>query len=273
LSRIASLLSLLGSGYILWDVLSNPKNRVTVYHQLLAAMAFFDFINAVAWVFARMPIPQEVSFYVAGSMGTKQTCKTQAFFIQLGYTSVLYNVSLSLYYVLVIVMGWRESDLRKMRGMMHGCPLVVGVGLAFAGIPFYHWYVYGCHLLPPPFGELWTVMVFSVIPLGFSVLSITVSMFIVYLTVRRNARASRKWSFGVGKNSLESKVFWQALLYTLSFYITWPIFFSVYIAATDYTQGYDVGRYALLAVVSFVAPLQGFTNFLVYACPRLSSAC
>jgi len=113
------------------------------------------------------------------------------------------------------------------------------------------------------------VLIFAVIPLGFSVLSITVSMLVVYVTVRTNARKSRKWSFGVGKNSLESKVFWQALLYTLSFYITWPILFSVYIASTDYTRGYDVGRYTLPVLVSFVAPLQGFTNFLVYARPRL----
>jgi len=112
-----------------------------------------------------------------------------------------------------------------------------------------------------------------VIPLGFSVFSITVSMLVVYLSVRRNARASRKWSFGVGKTTLEAKVFWQALFYTLSFYITWPIFFSVYIASTDYKTGYDKGRYALPAIVSFVAPLQGFTNFLVYIRPRLSGCC
>jgi len=98
-------------------------------------------------------------------------------------------------------------------------------------------------------------------------------MLVVYLTVRRNARASRKWSFGVGKTTLEAKVFWQALFYTLSFYITWPIFFSVYIASTDYKMGYDKGRYALPAIVSFVAPLQGFTNFLVYIRPRLSGSC
>jgi len=189
----------------------------------------------------------------------------------LGFTSVLYNVSLAAYYVLVILFSWREADLRKVRHFLHGGPLIVGCGLAFAGIPFYDWYVYGCHLRPPPFGQLWTVIVFAVLPLGFSVLAITFSMAAVYCMVRRNARKSRRWSFGFGNESLETKVFWQAILYTLSFYITWPILFSVYIAATDYTEGYDKGNYTLPAIVSFVAPLQGFSNFLVYARPCLTT--
>ncbi len=265
LSRIASVLSFLGACFILWDGLSHARNRSNIYHQLLNAMAVFDIVTAVAWFFARLPVPKEASFYVEGAMGIERTCTVQAFFVQLGFTSVLYNVSLALYYVLVIAFSWRERDLKKKRLLLHGCPLIVGLGLAFGGIPFYDWYVYGCHLLPPPFGNQWKVLVFAVIQLGFSVFCITVAMLFVYWTVRKNSRGSRRWGFGVGRQSMESRVFWQALLYTLSFYITWPIFFSVYIAPTDYTRGYDVERYALLAIVSFVAPLQGFTNFLVYA--------
>jgi len=41
---------------------------------------------------------------------------------------------------------------------------------------------------------------------------------------------------------------------------------------TDYKMGYNKGRYALPALVSFVAPLQGFTNFLVYIRPRISGS-
>jgi len=113
LSRTAAILSLLGSSFILYDVLSDPKNRDTVYHQILGAMACFDIVTAATWIFARMPIPKEVSFYVPGAMGTKETCIAQAFFVQPGFTSVLYNVSLSIYYVLVIVRAWHESDIRK----------------------------------------------------------------------------------------------------------------------------------------------------------------
>ena len=58
-------------------------------------------------------------------------------------------------------------------------------------------------------------------------------------------------------------VFWQCLFYALAFYITWPILFSVYLASVDLN-----GPLGLTLTVAFVAPLQGFNNFLVYIRPR-----
>jgi len=49
-------------------------------------------------------------------------------------------------------------------------------------------------------------------------------------------------------------------------------YFSVYIALADYRMGYDLGQYALPALVSIVAPIQGFANFLVYIHPCLSGS-
>jgi len=86
--------------------------------------------------------------------------------------------------------------------------LLIGFGLAFAGIPYYDYYVYGCHFKPYPYGPLWIVLVFAVIPISFSVLSITISMLFVYLAVRRTSRSSRRWRLGVGNDSMEAKVFW-----------------------------------------------------------------
>jgi len=80
---------------------------------------------------------------------------------------------------------------------------------------------------------------------------------------------------GHQKNLFGSQSFLaSAIFYTLSFYITWPIFFSVYIFHRQINKiGYDKGQFALPAIVSFVAPLQGFTNFLVYIHPCLSGSC
>jgi len=60
-----------------------------------------------------MPIPKEALLNISGAIGMQQTCKAQAFFVQLGFTSVMYNVSLPFNYMLVIAMGSCESDLWK----------------------------------------------------------------------------------------------------------------------------------------------------------------
>jgi hypothetical protein len=266
-SRSSAILSFCGATFILYDVLTDRRSRTTVYHQLLIGMAIFDIITALAWVFATTPIDGDalVSMHVEGAIGNEATCKAQAFFIQLGFTSVFYNVSLAAYYVLVIAYDWKEFQLKKIRLYMHLIPVAVGLGLSFGAITSYHWIEYGCHLEPLPEGEIWLILVFVILPLGLSILSITGSMVVVYNSVRKRSQASRKWSFGVSKASkLEQAVFWQCSLYALAFYISWPILFSVYLASIDVH-----GPLYLTLAVAFLAPIQGFTNCLVYIRPKL----
>ena len=228
-------------------------------------MAVFDVFTALAWAFATAPIPEE-KFWIYGASGSEASCTTQAFFVQLGFTSVFYNVSLALYYVLVIVHDWREYTLVKIRPYLHGGPLFIGIVLAFAGFPFYDWFEYGCHLLPPPDGDMWTVVVFAVGPLGVAIISIITCMLTVYCKVRRQARTSRKWSMGVGtSNTLETQVFYQSFWYIMSFLVSWPILFAMYLASVDVG-----GPYGVTITIAFVAPLQGFSNFLVYIRPKVN---
>ncbi|CAB9527065.1 expressed unknown protein [Seminavis robusta] len=265
LSRVSAMLSFGGATYIIVDVLKDPAKRGLVYHQLLVSMALFDIVTAFAWVFATLPIDEEEAGHVEGASGNPATCKAQAFFVQLGFTSVFMNVSLSIYYLLVIVFDWREFQLQKVRIYMHAIPILVGLGLALGGIPIYSWFEYACHLLPPPDGELWVSLVFVVLPLGISIIAITLNMLFVYVKVRQQSASSRKWSLGIGQaGRIERAVFWQCLFYMLAFYVTWPILFSVYLASVDVH-----GPLRLTLTVAFVAPLQGFNNWLVYIRPKL----
>jgi hypothetical protein len=263
-SRASVILSFFGASYILYDILSDPKVRKNVYHQLLIGMAILDVITAIAWVFSTAPIDANEGHYVEGAIGTRAIGTAQAFFIQLGFTSVFYDVSLGLYYALVVAYGWKAFQLQKIRLYLHLFQLLLGLGLALCAIPSYHWFDYGCHILPSS-DELWTVLVSVVLPLGASIGAITLSMFLVYGKVRSQAAKSRKWSLGVGKASkLEQAVFWQCFYYVLAFYISWPILFAVYLFSIDVT-----GPFGLALTVAFVAPLQGFNNFLVYIRPKL----
>ena len=115
---------------------------------------------------------------------------------------------------------------------------------------------------------MWSVLVFAVIPLSGAILAITSAMMLVYHKVRQNALKSSKWKFGVGGASkLEQAVFWQCVFYTLAFYVTWPILFGVYLASVDVN-----GPLGLSITVAFLAPLQGFTNCMVYVRPKIFNA-
>lgn len=270
-SRASALLSFLGASFVLCDILRNPKARNTVYHQILIGMAVFDFVTAIAWGFATAPIDAEEG--VEGAMGTEETCVAQAFFIQLGFTSVFYNVSLAFYYVLVISYSWREFQLQKVRIYLHAIPLTIGFGLAFGGITSYGYLEYGCHLTPHEDAEdpVWQVMVFVVLPLGLSILAITGSMVCVYWSVRQQTLKAQKWNLGGNQaGRMEKAVFWQCVSYVLAFYITWPLMFSVYLFSIDSNDG--LASFPLAMTVAFAAPLQGFSNSVVYLRTKLRNA-
>ena len=270
LPRIPACLSMLGASYMIRDVV---KSKRTVYHGLMFAMAVFDFCTAAAWLFTTAPSPTEDDYldFVYGKMGNETTCKVQAFFIQLGVTSVFYNAALCTYYWLVIVKGWTERRLQKRRILLllHGPPLLVGFALAFGGLPVYTASEYACHLwyITPSDGKLRRVRVYLlfIAPVAASILYITIVLGLVYWKVSRQSRQSRRWIFGAsGTAALQRRVFRQCIAYALAFYITWPL------GALNYAFSFDmiVDRYGYTLFVSCLKPLQGFTNFLVYVRPR-----
>ena len=76
-------------------------------------------------------------FYVDGAKGNTATCKAQGFFVQMGTIAAFVNVSLSIYYFCVIALGWGEVKILGYRKWFVGCPIAVGLMLAFIGIWFY----------------------------------------------------------------------------------------------------------------------------------------
>lgn len=73
--RVSGLLSLIGSTYILWDILRKPKKRRSIYHQLVMGISFFDIISSTAYALASAMIPKDTGLY--GAVGSQATCKLQ----------------------------------------------------------------------------------------------------------------------------------------------------------------------------------------------------
>lgn len=123
--KITSILSLLGSSWIMVEVLTDvselprPK-RQHPYHRLLFAMSMYDVLESV-WNFASTWAIPRGTDGVVWALGTTATCSAQGFFLTLGVAVPLYNAMLSLYYVLVINYRYSDATLRKwVEPTMHG---------------------------------------------------------------------------------------------------------------------------------------------------------
>jgi hypothetical protein len=272
MSRVSAVLPFLGAVFIMCDVfvVTIKTNTFKVYHQIVLGMAVYDFVTAVSWSFATFPINDENGYQIAGAQGTDASCKAQGFFLQLGFTSVFYNISLAMYYHLVVSRHWRESNLSKICVLLHGLPILFGLGLALGGLPFYQGFDYACHIQPHPQEDLWVIMVFVVCPIALSIVFVTLVMInlcrIVRTKTMQQAAAGASRALSQHTERIEKMVSWQALFYSLSFYITWPVVLLVYVTGWDYEKK----AYGYSVLVSFVAPLQGFNNCLVYFRPRIS---
>eukprot|EP00980_Cylindrotheca_fusiformis_P015619 scaffold4481_cov121-Cylindrotheca_fusiformis.AAC.15 len=225
--RTAGLFSAIGSSLILWDVFvatkkRNRNRRLTMLHQLVCGLSVFDVFSSIGIIFSTLPIPQyryydststRMPTNVYGAKGNSATCAAQGFFLQLGYTSAFYNLVLSVYYVLVIKKGMRETQLQRLKYWFHVPTLLAGFGLAFAGIPFYDNIFLFCHIPPAvKLSSFWTsrveslslsgaksndlLTVFSVVPISIVFFVGGVNMIIIYLHVRKQDRAANRWRMG-----------------------------------------------------------------------------
>ncbi len=141
-------------------------------------MSVFDIFSSIGRGLTTLPIPEYQYGEPTGMYGAKgndATCKMQGFLIQLGYTSIFYNMSLSFYFLLVVCYGMRESQIKKLQLWLHIPGLIVGFALAFAGIPFYSNDIWGCYIPPPPLVEDYRyIVIFAVLPKGIAIAIATV---------------------------------------------------------------------------------------------------
>merc|ERR1719401_1219137 len=66
---------------------------------------------------------------------------------------------------------------------------------------------------------------------------------------------------GPAPQSMSSKMFWQSFWYLVAFYLTWVPYLGLQFA---WSVNQEYGNYAWVITASTLAPLQGFSNFLVY---------
>ena len=124
-----------GSLSIIVSILKSPaETRWTSYHQMVLGISTFDLVGSTGYVFSSAMIAKSSGLY--GAAGNDTTCQLQGFMIQLGYTSIFYNLGLSCYFFLVICHSWKERQFQKFHVYVHVITLVLGCGLAFGALSF-----------------------------------------------------------------------------------------------------------------------------------------
>ena len=179
--------------------------------------------------------------------------------------TIFYNISLAVYYHLVIVLGWKERQLKRVRFLLHGIPVAFGFALAFTSLGHYSWHPAVCFLPVFPLEDvLHTTLGLLVVPVCVSLLILSVLLFTLYWKVREQCLKMSKFHYG--KVSIQQKVFVQSVSYLVAFLVAWPVI--VVSSLQSGVQGPLPYWQTVLTVL--LSPCQGFMNALVYFRPRQS---
>ena len=278
--HITGMLSLLGSLFVIQDIVRDRKKLKRTYIRLVLGMSIVDAFSSLGFFFGIWAIAGSTAF-----------CSFQGFLIQLGVAAPIYNACLAIYYLLVLKFKWSERKIRAIEKYMHSLPTGFGFVTSILGaiLTLYNSAGMFCHIASAPFycrkwdlscdrGEYSHILVwvFFFGPIWACVLVTTISMAAVSMHVKKEEKASRRWrsaSFLSGDNDhakqLSTQVFWQCVLYVSVFYLTWvfPTIHRILLSTNLLIPG-DKASFWVVFFTAMIMPLQGFLNFFIYLYPR-----
>ena len=133
-TMIGALLSFIGSGCIIWNIIWRRKYQQDTYHRLLLGICSLNALGAIGWLMAPLAPPKDSSPR-ALSIGNTASCTSQAVLIQTGVGFMIYNACLSIYYVLMIRYNVSKKRMIWREKIMHAMSLLWGIGAAIIPVP------------------------------------------------------------------------------------------------------------------------------------------
>ena len=129
ISKISSVFSMLGSSYIIQDVLwDQKKQNESTYHRIMLALSCFDLISSFGHFLGTWAMPQGEQLF---AVGTETSCSIVGFFmVTTSYSTPLYNCSLATFYFLKLRLSWINSKIRAIEKWLLLLPLTVGLIVA-----------------------------------------------------------------------------------------------------------------------------------------------
>ena len=197
------------------------------------------------------------------AIGNDATCKTRGVIVQLGLTSMFYNMCLAIYFYLVINHNWKEHQFKKVQLWVHVAVLTTGLGLAFASIPWVGPYsrLTGicAHQKPPSVSSDLPLTLLLTTPISIVLFVMTVTTVAICVKVYLREVKANKWR--AEKAMVMTKdVFWQSFWYVMAFNVAQPSLLVQNYRAFNSRQEAE----AVLIVSAILAPSQGIWNPSVY---------
>lgn len=120
---IAGFLSSCASITLIVSILQSNQKLSTVYRRLIFVLSVFDIIQSIPQFLSSLPIPAGT---IWGAIGNDTTCALQGFFIVIGTCgAVLYSLSLTIYFLLVVKFDMSEAKIKKFaEPFLHVVPIV-----------------------------------------------------------------------------------------------------------------------------------------------------
>lgn len=241
--KITGGVSCIGSAIIILVVARDKNRRSATYHRLIMSASVIDLVCSFWLALSTWPYPRESGRLWA--VGTTQTCTAEGFFLTFTLSSAAYNASLSIYYVLTIIHGWKPEKVFCIEPYLHGIPIILGLGIAVVGLGLnlYNPSLLWCFIASFPQGctsdcirgihaniYVWALFYGLV---WVMICIITVAVTLVFLNVRKIEKASNSHKFRAkdddatrrrnmaGNLKRTKQVAKQCFGYAVGFYVCW----------------------------------------------------
>ena len=151
--RIAGILTFLGAGYIIQDILKDADRRKPTRNRIILVMSSCDVLDALVHsIIASFMIPKDSG--IPGAVGNQLTCDIQGFLaFSSGSGSGMYNVSLAICYLLMVRYDYSDEQLRKFEPYFLCLPITFCFLFAITSLPFGVFNfegTYTCFISPSP---------------------------------------------------------------------------------------------------------------------------
>ena len=215
--KVAAPFSMLGSSYITYDAICKLRRTQTsnkTFYRLMIGLSVCDFIMSGGLFTSTWPMPTDTPL-VWGAVGNVQSCEAVGFLEQSGVGAVMYNGSLSIYYLFRIRYGWKPSQLRKVEIWLHTVPIVFALTTMIASLPLklFNSGLFDCWIAPFPQGceETWRSVdgtttcergdnaslyqwIFDLIPKWTSILLVTINAWLIHRAVWKQEQKTLQYS-------------------------------------------------------------------------------